>query len=167
LNCCLKLYIILKKYMTNQIVFQRKKRRLHEILDHLEKGGIAIDTNLELAMREDIETYMKYHEDANAIQVDQKQYTPIPMPVTKKFTKWTNMLGEYLLLFLKIFISNTEFICYMAMLSSMFISAGLIGLFYPLSIFGYALLEETRPSKKYWYMVLIYTSVLLILKFSA
>jgi len=35
----------------------------------------------------------------------------------------------------------------------MFKNAGLFGLIYPLSIFGYALLEETRPRKEYWILI--------------
>jgi hypothetical protein len=53
----------------------------------------------------------------------------------------------------------------MAMMLSMYMNAGLISIFYPFSIFGYALLEETRPRHGYWKIVRIYTTCLLFIKF--
>jgi uncharacterized protein YacL len=44
-------------------------------------------------------------------------------------------------------------------------NAGLISLFYPLVVFGYALMEEINPKKKVWYMLMIYTEVLILAKF--
>lgn len=49
-----------------------------------------------------------------------------------------------------IIISNTEILAYLAMILSMFVNAGLISIMYPISIFGYALFEETRPKQLYW-----------------
>jgi hypothetical protein len=46
-----------------------------------------------------------------------------------------------------IVISNTHNLIYIFMILSMFNNAGLISLVYPLSVFGYALLEENRPRK--------------------
>ena len=43
-------------------------------------------------------------------------------------------------------------------------NASIISLFYPLSIFCYALLEYPRPSRKYWNICLIYTFIFLIIK---
>ncbi len=36
------------------------------------------------------------------------------------------------------------------MIISMYFNAGLISLIYPISVFGYALVEETRPNKNFW-----------------
>ena len=47
----------------------------------------------------------------------------------------------------------------------MFTNAGLISLIYPLLVFGYALLEETRPRYKFWSIVRWYTVAVLFLKF--
>ena len=43
------------------------------------------------------------------------------------------------------------------MLLSIFTNAGLISIIYPLAVFGYALLEETRPSKQFWRIMLYYS----------
>jgi hypothetical protein len=53
----------------------------------------------------------------------------------------------------------------MAMMLSMYMNAGLISIFYPFSVFGYALLEETRPRHEFWRIVRIYTTCLLFIKF--
>ena len=45
-------------------------------------------------------------------------------------------------------------------------NAGLISIVYPFSIFGYALLEETRPRNFFWEVVRKYTTFLLFLKFT-
>jgi hypothetical protein len=44
-------------------------------------------------------------------------------------------------------------------------NAGLISLAYPLIVFGYALMEEVSPKKKFWYGILIYTEFLILIKF--
>ena len=47
----------------------------------------------------------------------------------------------------------------------MFHNAGLLSLAYPLLVFGYALLEEEKPNKRFWKIVLRYTFFVLMLKF--
>ena len=49
---------------------------------------------------------------------------------------------------------------------SMYMNAGIISVFYPVSVFGYALLEEARPSKAYWITIRNYTTGLLVFKFT-
>ena len=44
-------------------------------------------------------------------------------------------------------------------------NAGIISIFYPLTVFGYALLEEARPHRRYWEIVRSYTVCILIFKF--
>jgi hypothetical protein len=51
------------------------------------------------------------------------------------------------------------------MLVSMMKNAGLISIFYPLVVFGYALFEEINPKKKVWYMLMLYTELLILAKF--
>lgn len=48
---------------------------------------------------------------------------------------------------------------------SMFQNAGIISLIYPISVFGYALLEETRPRREFWIFIRQYTTVVLFFKF--
>ena len=51
------------------------------------------------------------------------------------------------------------------MILSMYINAGMISVIYPIAVFGYALIEETRPRKEFWIFIRTYTSFLLVFKF--
>jgi piezo-type mechanosensitive ion channel component 1/2 len=51
------------------------------------------------------------------------------------------------------------------MIVSMMKNAGLISLVYPFVVFGYALMEEINPKKRIWYMLMMYTQILIIIKF--
>ncbi len=59
----------------------------------------------------------------------------------------------------------SDYVCYIFMIISMMKNAGLISLVYPFVVFGYSLLEEINPRKKIWYGILIYTEVLILIKF--
>jgi hypothetical protein len=48
---------------------------------------------------------------------------------------------------------------------SMYTNAGIIAIIYPIMVFGYALLEETRPGKRFWRIMLIYSLSVLLLKY--
>ena len=59
----------------------------------------------------------------------------------------------------------SDYVCYLFMIISMMKNAGLISLVYPFVVFGYSLMEEINPRKKVWYGILIYTEVLIFIKF--
>lgn len=63
------------------------------------------------------------------------------------------------------FVSNFSAFAYIFMICSMIISAGLISIVYPFAVFGYALIEETRPGKWFWDMMIKYTLFVLFAKF--
>lgn len=47
----------------------------------------------------------------------------------------------------------------------MYENAGIISLPYPIAVFGWAMLEEKRPGKKFWRFIRIYTEFVLFFKF--
>jgi hypothetical protein len=47
----------------------------------------------------------------------------------------------------------------------MYENAGILSLVYPFLVFGYALLEETRPKNWFWNLVRNYNQVLVFIKF--
>ena len=64
------------------------------------------------------------------------------------------------------FCSNQfHWLCYIVMIIDHISSASLLTLFYPLSIFLYAIMEYPRPPKKYWNICLLYTVILIALKY--
>lgn len=64
-----------------------------------------------------------------------------------------------------IFVSNFNAVIYLLMIVCMIMNGNLISLFYPISIFAYALFEEGRPSKRYWNIITIYSLATIIIKF--
>jgi len=56
-------------------------------------------------------------------------------------------------------------IAYLFMIVSQIQNAGLISIAYPFAVFGYALMEELRPGRKFWEYMLVYTLFILFMKF--
>jgi hypothetical protein len=64
------------------------------------------------------------------------------------------------------FISDKfHWLCYFIMILDHIMSYSLISLFYPISIFCFAIMEYPRPKKSYWSLCFIYTIISLLLKF--
>jgi hypothetical protein len=84
---------------------------------------------------------------------------------TWEFTRPASMMLKLIETVFYIIISNTQNLVYATMILSMYINAGLISLIYPIAVFGYALIEETRPRKEFWKWVRAYTTGLLFFKF--
>ena len=64
------------------------------------------------------------------------------------------------------FLSQLKNLIYFFMVMSMVANAGLIGVIFPITVFGYAMLEETRPSKAFFHNFIYYTMALLFVKFT-
>ena len=61
--------------------------------------------------------------------------------------------------------NNFHWVCYTVMILNHIMSSSIISLFYPLSIFCYALMEYPRPKRGYWSFCLIYTVTVSTIKF--
>ena len=61
--------------------------------------------------------------------------------------------------------NNFTWFCYFFMILDHMVSGSLISLIYPLSIFCYALLEYPRPKKYYWMVIIVYTMIIMFIKF--
>ena len=67
-----------------------------------------------------------------------------------EFTRKLSMIGKILLTLFAILISKIQYLIYAFMILSTYENAGLITICYPFMIFGWALLEETRPTPRFW-----------------
>ena len=85
--------------------------------------------------------------------------TPEANQTKKKLCK------RYAIEFYKILVSNSEILCYFWMLMCSFTKPGVLYMVYPLLIFGYAILEEQKPGRYFWFFVIFYTQVLILLNF--
>ena len=87
-----------------------------------------------------------------------KIFTPKPWErFDPEFDSKKKLAVDYLILMWKMIASYTHIICYFFMLLAAISNGGIIYMVYPLMIFGYALMEENRPGKQFWYFVIIYT----------
>lgn len=87
------------------------------------------------------------------------------MKRTMEQIRWGKLIQRYLQLIIEIIASNSDYVCYIFMIVSMMKNAGLISLVYPFLVFGYGLMEEANPRRKIWYGIMIYTEVLILIKF--
>lgn len=81
----------------------------------------------------------------------------------ENFRTWKTLGLNYLNLFYKIVASYTEWICYLCMLSATYTNGGLLYMVYPFLIFGYALLEESKPGSRFWFFTIIYTQMIILI----
>lgn len=72
------------------------------------------------------------------------------MKRTWEFTRPSSMIFKLIEVFYYAIISNTQTLIYVTMIMSIYQNAGILSVIYPLLIFGYALLEETRPRVWFW-----------------
>ena len=56
-------------------------------------------------------------------------------------------------------ISNSEVVCYFAMILNHLVTASILTMFYPISVFLWAMLSVPRPTKAYWVTIITYTEV--------
>ena len=83
----------------------------------------------------------------------------------KKYLTKIYLLENLFYLTFSFFVHNFNTICYMVMILNHIMSASVITLFYPISIFCFALIEYPRPKKYYWNICLYYTVFLILIKF--
>lgn len=182
-----RLYIWLNRTFTTQIMFKNKEDQLKDLVRQHAEGEVYIPTELESIMQVEAEEIIRHHYDhlegrqeltflvqrskgktgASLLQMTgfDKKIKLQDMQKTWDFTRPMPMVIRYLETFFYIIISQTQNLIYLAMLMSMYQNAGIISIFYPIAVFGYALLEETRPRNWFWNMVRTYTTILLFFKF--
>lgn len=81
----------------------------------------------------------------------------------EKYLSGLELLKLYLVLIGQIISSNGHVFCYALMILAVTRNGGLIYMLYPALVFGYALLEEDKPGKKFWFFVVYYTSAIVFL----
>ena len=108
---------------------------------------------------------------------DQKKMIDLNQPKFKKLDKFISgklfikylsksyIIQSILKTILSFCSNNFHWLCYLMMIINHMMSSSLLTILYPLSIFCYAILEYPRPKKFYWTFCLIYTVILLSIKF--
>lgn len=160
-------------------MFKNERETLEPILKKHAQGEVSIPTELESIMYDEAKDIIRRKYDnkngAKDLMVLIKQAQGQKgkkileitrfdrkiklnmMPRTWAFTRPGSMIMKNIEVLFYVIISNTQMLIYFCMMYSMFQNAGLISLIYPFSVFGYALLEETRPRLEYWNFIRVYT----------
>ena len=146
-----RFYIYLREVFLNPILLIQDKKKLIRLRKEAKKGEVKIRSGIELALMECI--YLK----ALTGEDDRKKL--------EDKIKWTRLILKYINLLLEVMTINLEKLAYIFMIVQSIIKPGICTVVYPISIFGYALLHETRPPKQYWYFILGYTQILMVLEF--
>ena len=83
---------------------------------------------------------------------------------TYKYTRPGNLFFHFIETMIYLFISHISAYIYLSMILSMYANCGLISMVYPFAVFGYALLEETRPKEFFWRFIRKYTIIIIFIK---
>ena len=83
----------------------------------------------------------------------------------KKYLTTSYQLRHIVTFITSFFINNFNWVCYFFMILDHMLNGAVITLVYPISIFCYALIEYPRPKYYYWIGCLIYTMIILFIKF--
>ncbi|CAD5110764.1 DgyrCDS132 [Dimorphilus gyrociliatus] len=61
--------------------------------------------------------------------------------------------------------ARSEIVCYFAMILNVLLSASVLSMAFPVSVFLWAMLTVPRPTKRYWLILLLYTEVIVVVKY--
>lgn len=167
------------------ILFKNREKNLIDLFDTHCKGEIYIPTELEQIMENEVlqKIEEKFDNREGIVELStllfktktskkkileiteyDKEIKLSMLSQSWEFTRPRSMFFKLIETLCYMIISNTHNLIYICFIYSMFENAGLFGLIYPLSMFGFALMEETRPRKEYWNFIYKYTISLLTLK---
>lgn len=164
LSVLVRALIWLKKKHTEQSIFISSDSFLKRVYEDMMTGKVNIYTKIERKMIKDIRE-IKQKNDALGKDTDASDIDVKDLKRTQDYINFSGVLKGYLRLLSEIFTSYSDSVCYLLMIVSMMKNGGLISIAYPFIVFGYALMEEINPSRKFWYAILIYTEFLIMIKF--
>jgi len=168
------LYLNLKCERVNQILFINDVEEASIVKHDMESGKRRIFCDLEHVMLKDIKTFYTNRDKIIAalppkvrvkVKRDEELLKVEDMEHTQRFIKGGNIYQAVFGVLLEMVFTYSSSIAYFFMILSMIIDAGFISVLYPISLFAYALMEEERPGKTYWQIIIVYSLFVLILKF--
>ena len=159
-----KLWVYCTRHFTNQVLLVFEFDKLNTIFEGVKKGDTKIFTHIEENLLED---YKKDNAKTEELELEALYDLPEKEKsrLAARSTKTIKLILGFYQLVLNIILSNSSFFCYLFMVVCMIMNGSFLSTVYPISIFIYSILEEKRPTKKYWIIILYFTSIVLVLKF--
>lgn len=167
-------------------MFKNRKQELADLKAKHAAGDVFIPTELERIMKTEAKEKIKNHYDnlegshelhmliarskgnssLNLLTITQfdKKIKMKELEASWEYTRPWPMMIRLVETFFYVLISQTQTMIYFSMIFSMWANAGIISIFYPIAVFGYAMLEETRPRKEFWDTIRMYTTFILLFK---
>lgn len=146
-----KLYLRLRKVLINPIMLVNDRLTVQKIRQEMKKGDIKIKSTIESAILDDLKTEFLTNSPSSSFYDSE--------------VLMSRMMPRYLRLLQQVIITNWDKISYLSMILTAMVNPGLLTLVYPFAVFGYALFEETRPAKGFWYFIMFYTQALMLGEF--
>ncbi|KAM8946470.1 piezo-type mechanosensitive ion channel component 1 [Pelodytes ibericus] len=84
---------------------------------------------------------------------------------SEQFFKSQNRALKFLLALYHFVAAHSELLCYFIIILNNMVSASLVSLFLPVLIFLWAMLSVHRPSKRFWMTAIIYTEIMVVIKY--
>ncbi|XP_055358353.1 piezo-type mechanosensitive ion channel component 1 isoform X3 [Betta splendens] len=84
---------------------------------------------------------------------------------SKDFYNSHNRLLKLLFAMYNLLAANSELVCYFIIVLNNMVSASVISLILPIMVFLWAMLAVPRPTKKFWMTAIIYTEVMVVVKY--
>ncbi|XP_037530440.1 piezo-type mechanosensitive ion channel component 1, partial [Nematolebias whitei] len=84
---------------------------------------------------------------------------------SKEFFNNQNRLLKLLLSMYTVLSANSELVCYFIIVLNNVVSASVISLVLPMLVFLWAMLSVPRPTKRFWMTAIVYTEVMVVLKY--
>lgn len=94
--------------------------------------------------------------DANIIELKSKE---------KAFHSQMPRMLRLLIAISDALMSRTDLLCYFVMVLNVLLSASILSILFPISIFFWGMLSVPRPTKTYWITIITYTEAIIVLKY--
>uniref|UniRef100_A0A8C6L0J5 Piezo type mechanosensitive ion channel component 1 (Er blood group) n=1 Tax=Nothobranchius furzeri TaxID=105023 RepID=A0A8C6L0J5_NOTFU len=106
----------------------------------------------------------RYSRTASEILSD-RQFCIEELEQSREFFRNQNRLLKLLLSMYTLLSAHSELLCYFIIVLNNVVSASVISLILPMLVFLWAMLSVPRPTKRFWMTAIVYTEVMVVLKY--
>ncbi|XP_042289205.1 piezo-type mechanosensitive ion channel component 1 isoform X1 [Thunnus maccoyii] len=94
-----------------------------------------------------------------------RQFFSEELEQSREFYNNQNRLLKLLFAMYNLLAANSELVCYFIIVLNNVVSASVISLVLPIMVFLWAMLAVPRPTKKFWMTAIVYTEVMIVVKY--
>ena len=104
-------------------------------------------------------------EDEKKIEIESMVRQLISSELFIKYLKKSYIIKSIIMDIVYFCLNYSYWVCFLVMIINHIMNSSLISLFYPISIFCFAIFEYPRPNKTFWFVCLTYTIIIIAGKF--